>query len=293
MRKDLAKVMHDTRGSRSQGRVDKYHYHRHELKNNLDEDADTKFESMTKWTSSNRRGVDVRCNILKRILFKEVGRPWNKVYSELCELLPKNDVLLRDSINWIVEQKAFVEKGKVVVACGWGSGAIPVENSHRPFYVCPKTGMLKKIPKEKRHRREDNRYKFITIDDYHQIHKISGVWYLITLADVPTDQVWVEVLGHPQSGYWTNKRYKDVSIDAIYDGVDKNNTSSWNSYNTSWWNYYKTQAEAFYGRKDVYAVNKKQLNSKELRNYDLKNDLPKNPDPVRIAVLLKKGKSKT
>ena len=78
---------------------------------------------------------------LKRLLRKNVGRPWDKVYSEICEFADRRSVQgfhLLDHVDYFVERNCWIEGRKVMSVGRWG-GAGEVKG----LYVHPKTGILR------------------------------------------------------------------------------------------------------------------------------------------------------
>lgn len=77
---------------------------------------------------------------LRRYLRSNLGRPWNKVYSEICAAADARSLRgmhLRQHVAWEVE-RACVLDGRDVVVASYG-GYRPV----RRFYVHPKSGLLR------------------------------------------------------------------------------------------------------------------------------------------------------
>lgn len=100
----------------------------------------------------------VHTGSIRRWLRSNLGRPWNKVFSELCAVA--------DSRNWskkrlsffileYVERQTFIRDGEVWIRRErWGAGEeIPVRwaGDYWPaFYVHPTTGLLQEAPRIKR-----------------------------------------------------------------------------------------------------------------------------------------------
>src|SRR5262245_42618962 len=76
---------------------------------------------------------------LERFLRKNVGRPWNKVYSEACAALDRRNIAdnhALDHLRWMVEFDCHVAEDGEVYCGNWRSGRV------RGFYVHPRTGLL-------------------------------------------------------------------------------------------------------------------------------------------------------
>lgn len=78
---------------------------------------------------------------LRHYLRSQVGRPWNKVWSEISQTLDNRSLTgqhIFDHIRWEVEQEAWIgDDGRLYHKRRWGS--IEVVNG---LYVHPKTGIL-------------------------------------------------------------------------------------------------------------------------------------------------------
>lgn len=123
---------------------------------------------------------------LYRFLLKQVGRPWDAVYSEFARNLPKTSLQNRHIYTHLWQ---FVEKHVVIidgVACYSAGRAhgVPIRSAGRyaQLYVNPVTGLLCKAKKGR------SRYGYrwpppepfqrgIKVYPGVQYHKVKGVWY--------------------------------------------------------------------------------------------------------------------
>ena len=163
---------------------------------------------------------------LKRYLMKQAGRPWSKVFSEICENLDTGNTVkqhVRDHLqDFVITKVAVGRKGE------WMNGN---ERSYermsdapwrQPLYVDPNDGILKRSDKlwKKwridptpywRKRRED---MFVIdpnvrrIDDNTELHCIGGIWYEIKFQTrenaTPTDFTYDKLTRQP---VWPGKRH--------------------------------------------------------------------------------------
>lgn len=120
-------------------------------------------------------------NPLRRFLRKNVGRPWNKVYSEICEHLDDRSIMGRhlfDHLSWEVDlHPTFDEHGKL---CDQ-PGVVSIRFQDK-FYVHPRTGLLCFAPKLSRRERQRERdaqreVTYIRISDTASLIKIGGIWH--------------------------------------------------------------------------------------------------------------------
>lgn len=182
---------------------------------------------------------------LKRYLAAQVGRPWSKVYSEIsANLKPTSTVQqhVRDHVEDFVAVKTRMAAGKVRTAQGkYGRGDIALEDDWRPFYVHPRTGLLRRHPKPfsfVRHKKEraaalakERASRMREINSKTQLHKLK-------------DEIWWEVkLGGLGDGH-----EPDVVLAA---GLSK------------------LTPEALYGRPNVRAIAKRILSKAEKKKHGL------------------------
>ena len=95
---------------------------------------------------------------LKRFLNASVGRPWDKVYSEISKNLKVTSAVqqhVRDHIPDFVEKNCQIESNGLVTAIGRYYGK-PTELRHGQLYVCPKTRFLKAYKKKKKKKKNLN-----------------------------------------------------------------------------------------------------------------------------------------
>ncbi len=104
----------------------------------------------------NTKSLNEHLGPLRRYLDSQVGRPWNAVFAEICERIDRSNPVqdhVRDHVAEYVETNAVVIDGIVCHGGGTRSGGAygtpiqhPYGRQNRYWYVCPKTGLLKKLP---------------------------------------------------------------------------------------------------------------------------------------------------
>lgn len=212
----------------------------------LDEDFSKKREPMSKGRGT-KRFTDV-LGPLRGYLRQQIGRPWDKVYSELCQHFNKNSVSqshVLDHVKDYVELKIqYVLKGKKKFP--YDTQGVPVYSSsdkHFQLFVCPESGILKMAPirnwrKEYRKSQEKDRPK--CIDGKFYMEDSDKIWYELEIEYVPKKE-WHLVIAF------------DVFKKTTVFG------SKWNFYNYT------------YGKECCYAKSKRQLNKKEIRKLKLRD----------------------
>jgi len=197
-------------------------------------------------------------NPLKRYLASNVGRPWDKVYSEIsAHLKPTSTVQqhVRDHLNDFVATKTRMKSGVVVVTPRFG-GERALEDDWCLYYVHPRTGLLRKNEKYKRwsaRQREAKKAheaqlaaRMRVIDAKTQLHLLDdGAWWEVKLAKISRH-------------YFTDSRGSSRVIESPHvDVVHRAKLSA-------------MPLEQLYGRHDVYARDKRQLSKAEMKRLALR-----------------------
>lgn len=133
---------------------------------------------------------------LRRYLDAQVGRPWNKVFGEICAHINRNSVVqdhVRDHVEDYVTTNVIEFDG---VLCfgegGYRHGRPLADFRWKPWYVCPRTGILRRVKARLKPTRPANTKKypsFIRVDESHVCRVIDGVWHLVTLKPLPEERV--------------------------------------------------------------------------------------------------------
>jgi hypothetical protein len=183
---------------------------------------------------------------LRRYLDAHVGRPWDKVFSEICARIDRASAVqdhVRDHVAGYVVTHVLLIDG--VPCCGEG-GRIhgrplhQVSRRRRCWYVCPRTGVLRrvKVPVRSRQgkpKREDPP-RFVRVNDSLQCHLIDGAWYLVSVKPLPMVRAGC--------------RERDVVLDRPVATIDS------------------PMARKHYGA-DVYAAGKRRLARRELSQFPI------------------------
>lgn len=179
---------------------------------------------------------------LKRYLGAQVNRPWNKVFSEISENLKPTSTVqqhVRDHIDDFVATKTRMKAGKVVIA-GRFRQEIPIEEDWRPYYVHPRTGLLKRNGRrrtaarwraERAAAKAERATRLRELGPMLQAHLFGDVWWEVTLARIPRGQ-----------------RYEDAVAAAKLSELT---------------------GEELYGRAGVYAIDKRVLSKAEKKKLGL------------------------
>jgi hypothetical protein len=219
---------------------------------------------------THRKWLNENLAPLKRWLESQVNRPWDKVYAELCANIDRRNTVQEHifaHIDSFVERETRLVDGKVCVIDSWPRKLIPIEESRVTLYVHPKTGILR----NNKHRvtwrqvRDEKRVaaqaevvaKRRDLNGTEQLHKIDGIWYHVAIAAMDE--------GHP---YHDSKSgLTELAYPKHWDVVSKQMVSR-NRHKAEG----KLDAQTLFGKRQVYAKEKRQLSNAELKRYQLTNE---------------------
>jgi hypothetical protein len=130
---------------------------------------------------------------LRRYLDKQVGRPWDKVFSEICARINRNSAVqdhVRDHVEDYVTTHVILIDG---VPCngegGYHYGKPLHQYRYRPWYVCPRTGLLRRVKRTSRKRQRQPKQEsppaFIRVSASLQCRFFDNAWHLVTLKPLP------------------------------------------------------------------------------------------------------------
>lgn len=253
MRKDMFKVIVER--PRHGGSYDR------ERTTPVDEESPVR-ESL-RWRHQCRKGLNENLRPLERYLAKQVGRPWDKVYADLCEGIDRRNTVqqhIHEHVGDFVAVTVVVIDGELHSSWRWGRPQSLVSGWAPRFYVEPRTGLLRANKWREQLRRERNRKQPGRIDHrrelspFLQLHRLDGLWYAVDLAPIPAD---------------TDGR-------GVFDVVRHCRVAAWNRQpkgrQPEGKQVVHCDPEA-YGKDDVYAWRKRQLAAPELRRHGLANDM--------------------
>lgn len=254
---------------------------------------------------SDRKSFDENLSPLIRFLQKSVGRPWDKVHSEICEQIKLSSTVQRhilEHVQWEVETNIRMIDGKpwVFNPYSWNrdkavDGYIPLISSYRrkdQLYVNPKTGLLCKAPRDKkttpwrqveREERAKSRYcpKETPLVQY---HLFDGIWFEIRFRNPTADEEARKAFGHWETVPVSSYAYPEWNPHGYVRNVPPPKPQRiWRSANAavcveqfmtedarSYRYYHKTEFDWYknaFGRV-MLPIGKRQLNTKEVRRVE-------------------------
>jgi hypothetical protein len=138
---------------------------------------------------------------LRRFMAKNVGRPWNDVYSEICQTFDQrkftNKHIMQHVERDCIENNVCLIDGKIHAFSRW-DGWEPIKPTDNQkwatYYAHPVTGVLCSnfepnatgSAKRKAEERDAERHaRFRVHDRDTHLYLIDGVWFVYKLADIP------------------------------------------------------------------------------------------------------------
>ena len=179
MRSDMQKVLTE----RPRGGTSRYREERFESRD--PDDYGPIRESMSWRRHGRSKDFNDHLGPVRRFLESNIGRPWNKIWSEVCEHAKLNSVQgrhLRQHVWDYVEHNVIEIRNKIPYATGryYNSGLLEVNG----FWEHPKTGILHKnrdyVSPWKTAAKPENPDLKIIDDIYYG--RVDGVWYELEMT---------------------------------------------------------------------------------------------------------------
>jgi hypothetical protein len=151
------------------------------------DDESPKWESTSRRWSGGTKWLSEHLGPLRRFLLSNVGRPWDKVFSEICANINRNSPVqdhVRDHVYDFVETQVMLIDG---IPCHarprlygepLGSRWMRTE-----MYVCPKLGILKRV-KLRRTQKRQAPVDCIPLGDGREYRRINDIWYEVEMGYV-------------------------------------------------------------------------------------------------------------
>jgi hypothetical protein len=151
-------------------------------------DETPKREGMKRSVGPCRKLLNEHLGPLRRYLHKQIGRPWNKVFSEISQHISRDSAVqdhVRDHVLDYVATRVTIIDGVLCRGDGYGVG-IPLGAWGNPlFYVCPRTGLLKRVRRQARRPRSAPPLKQVAVDFDRVYFRKDGLWLRVELEAFP------------------------------------------------------------------------------------------------------------
>lgn len=184
-------------------------YRNAKLNKSLDEDMSGGKESIharrrnAKGSNKARKQFNENLNPLKNFLRVNLGRPWDKIYSEITQNFDKRKVInnhILEHLFQYVELEVYIIDGKPHTLSKYRYSReeySPITYSPRypTYYVDPRDGLLKTPKQDKTRRQRDREDELETkkkqeavyrkIDDNNHLILKNGIWWVYTAKNKP------------------------------------------------------------------------------------------------------------
>jgi hypothetical protein len=205
---------------------------------------------------------------LRRYLHAQIGRPWNKVFSEICAGIDRRNTVqqhIHQHIRDFIAIDVGVREGRLVDLAdrwrflGYGSGI------SQELYVDPRTGLIR-LNRNYRSRRRgvaEGRQQELAqiamrrrvLDECTLLLLLDDIWFRVETDVLPRERLVENVVdGKPQRRREADLRYDVVLRRHISQAISSD----------------RQQCEQLYGSGDLYAVSKRQIPTREIKAHRLR-----------------------
>lgn len=210
MRADMGKVLVERPrpGSRDGSRPRKGY--RKEFRKTFDSDDPPLAREGMKARTGGTRFFNEHLAPLRRFLDSNVGRPWDKVYAEICEHVDRGNVVqkhvLTHLFDYVVTTVVLIDGRPCDGRPGYRYGdPLRESTAYHQWYVCPKSGLLRRSRHVRWARPKITPPRRVRLNKHQLCIRLNGQWELVTVAPLPG---WNEPRGYDVilkrhvSSYW-------------------------------------------------------------------------------------------
>lgn len=206
---------------------------------------------------------------LRRYLLSQVGRPWDKVFSEICMGIDRRNTVqqhIHQHIEDFIATRVGIRGEELVDLSSWDR--FPRRSGiHQQLFVDPRTGLIRVNKKyrdrrnlrssyaerEERAQAEVNARRRV-LDERTLLLRLDEVWFEVKLAELPVRREVVAIAD--------DRRQTKVVVESRYDAVLRRETSRAHADSN--------ERKRVYGSSDLYAVSKRQLSKREIKTHGLR-----------------------
>jgi hypothetical protein len=166
-------------------------YPRGHLRNRYGHDLDAQpHHEALSWRRYGTKGFSDNLAPLYRFLRASIGRPWDKVWSEMCAHISFDNPVQKHILGHvfgIVEAHVELRGREPYVVGRWRryphTGLLRGHGRWPTLYVCPRSGLLKQAKHEARKRRRAAVDRdIIAVNRDERLRRVLGIWYRERLA---------------------------------------------------------------------------------------------------------------
>jgi len=205
---------------------------------------------------------------LRRYLHAQIGRPWNKVFSEICAGIDRRNTVqqhIHQHIRDFIAIDVDVREGQLVdIAPRWGICWLGSRISQE-LYVDPGTGLIRfnRNYRPWRHQLAERRRRDLAeiamrrrvVDENTLLLLLNGVWFHVEVDVLPKERIVESVI--------SGKPHRRTTAESSFDVVLRRKISRAIPSD-------RRQCEHLYGSGDLYAVSKRQISKREIRVHRLR-----------------------
>lgn len=205
---------------------------------------------------------------LRRYLHAQIGRPWNKVFGEICAGIDRRNTVqqhIHQHIRDFIAIDVDVRRGQLIdLVARWGfHGSGP--GIYQGLYVDPRTRLIRpnKNHRPWRHRVAEHRRREQAevaarrrkVDERTYLLLLNEIWFSVEIDVLPEEGLVDRVID--------GKLHRQMTAESRYDVVLRQSVSRAVRAESQ-------QREYLYGSSDVYAVSKRQISTREIKAHCLR-----------------------
>jgi len=205
---------------------------------------------------------------LRWYLHAQIGRPWNKVFSEIYAGIDRRNTVqqhIHQHIRDFIAIDVDVREGQLVdLATGWGFRGRG-SGIHQGLYVDPCTGLIRpnknyrawrhSIAQHRRREQTEVAARRGKVDERTCLLLLNEIWFSVEVDVLPEERLVDRVIdGKPR---------RQVTAESRYDVVLRKNVSRTARAESR-------RREYLYGSSGLDAVNKRQISAREIKAYCLR-----------------------
>jgi hypothetical protein len=205
---------------------------------------------------------------LRRYLHAQLGRPWNKVFSEICAGIDRRNTVqqhIHQHIRDFIAIDVKVHEGRLVdLADRWRFRPSEFGVSQE-LYVDPCSGLIRLNRHYRAWRRGAAAYRKReaaeiasrrrVVDERTLLLLLDDIWYRVEVGVLPTERVVENVID--------GKTHRRVLVEPRYDVVLRKPISRAVQADSR-------QCKELYGSTGLYAVSKRQISTRDIRAHQLR-----------------------
>ncbi|HUN26390.1 MAG TPA: hypothetical protein VMU67_08785 [Steroidobacteraceae bacterium] len=205
---------------------------------------------------------------LRRYLHTQIGRPWNRVFSEICASIDRRNTVqqhIHQHISDFIAIDVGVRDGRLVGLANRWAFLRSSSGIYQELYVDPRTGLIRlnKSYRSWRHGAAERRRREQaevtarrrTVNERTFLLLLDEVWFRVEVDVLPrVRRVENVVDGKPR---------QQVIAESRYDVVLRRNISRAMSAELQ-------HCKHLYGSSDLYAVSKRQISTREIKAHKLR-----------------------